>query len=57
MSKLRADAAPLDGPSPVLTCCVGLLSRISRWIDDEEERTKSQGEMGVRYVVLDMGGE
>lgn len=54
---MRADAAPPSGPSPVLTCCVGLLSRISRWIDDEEERTKSQGEMGVRYVVLDMGGE
>lgn len=32
-----------------------LRERISRWIDDEEERTKSQGEMGVRYVVLDMG--
>jgi sulfate transporter 3 len=32
------------------------LIRISRWIDDKE-RTKGKGEMGVQYVVLDMGGE
>jgi sulfate transporter 3 len=31
--------------------------RISRWIDEEEERTQGKGEMGVQYVVLDMGGE
>lgn len=36
--------------------CVDLI-RISRWIDDDEERTKANGEMGVQYVVLDMGGE
>jgi len=29
--------------------------RISRWIDEEEERTQGKGEMGVQYVVLDMG--
>jgi sulfate transporter 3 len=28
-----------------------------RWIDEEEERAKGEGEMGVQYVVLDMGGE
>ena len=38
------------------SCCVDLI-RISRWIDDEEERTKGKGEMGVQYVVLDMGDE
>ncbi|XP_066400130.1 sulfate transporter 3.1-like [Miscanthus floridulus] len=32
-----------------------LRERISRWIDEEEERTKGKGEMGVQYVVLDMG--
>ncbi|KAL6901806.1 hypothetical protein ACP4OV_004682 [Aristida adscensionis] len=32
-----------------------LRERISRWVDEEEERTKAQGEMGVQYVVLDMG--
>jgi len=31
--------------------------RILRWIDEEEERTQGKGEMGVQYVVLDMGGE
>ncbi|PUZ42735.1 hypothetical protein GQ55_9G606200 [Panicum hallii var. hallii] len=32
-----------------------LRERISRWIDEEEERTQGKGEMGVQYVVLDMG--
>ncbi|KAG8096030.1 hypothetical protein GUJ93_ZPchr0013g36568 [Zizania palustris] len=32
-----------------------LRERISRWIDDEEDTTKEKGEMGVQYVVLDMG--
>ncbi|XP_062209958.1 sulfate transporter 3.1-like [Phragmites australis] len=32
-----------------------LRERISRWIDDEEERTKGKSETGVQYVVLDMG--
>jgi sulfate transporter 3 len=34
-----------------------LRERISRWIDDEEERTGAKGETGVQYVVLDMGGK
>jgi len=33
------------------------LIRISRWNDEEEERTKGKGEIGVQYIVLDMGGE
>ncbi|KAG2543314.1 sulfate transporter 3.1-like [Panicum virgatum] len=32
-----------------------LRERILRWIDEEEERTQGKGEMGVQYVVLDMG--
>ncbi|KAK3150551.1 hypothetical protein QOZ80_3AG0234650 [Eleusine coracana subsp. coracana] len=32
-----------------------LRERISRWIDDEEERTQGKGETAVQYVVLDMG--
>ncbi|GJN30357.1 hypothetical protein PR202_gb18654 [Eleusine coracana subsp. coracana] len=32
-----------------------LRERISRWIDDEEERTQGKGETPVQYVVLDMG--
>uniref|UniRef100_A0A0A9E6C8 STAS domain-containing protein n=1 Tax=Arundo donax TaxID=35708 RepID=A0A0A9E6C8_ARUDO len=32
-----------------------LRERISRWIDEEEERTKGKGKTGVQYVVLDMG--
>ncbi|XP_021770305.1 sulfate transporter 3.1-like [Chenopodium quinoa] len=31
-----------------------LRERISRWIDDEEERLKSSGETSLRYVILDM---
>ncbi|KAL3626074.1 Sulfate transporter 3.1 [Castilleja foliolosa] len=31
-----------------------LRERISRWIDDEEEKIKSTGETGLQYVVLDM---
>ncbi|KAL3645225.1 hypothetical protein CASFOL_010405 [Castilleja foliolosa] len=31
-----------------------LRERISRWIDDEEEKIKSSGETGLQYVVLDM---
>nr|CAB3501951.1 unnamed protein product [Digitaria exilis] len=46
---LRVDA-------PIYFANAGYLrERISRWIDDEEERTKGKGEMGVQYVVLDMG--
>ncbi|KAL6502872.1 Sulfate transporter 3.1 [Orobanche hederae] len=31
-----------------------LRERITRWIDDEEEKLKSSGETGLQYVVLDM---
>ncbi|KAG8389310.1 hypothetical protein BUALT_Bualt02G0216100 [Buddleja alternifolia] len=31
-----------------------LRERISRWIDDEEDRIKSTGETGLQYVILDM---
>ncbi|KAH6823412.1 sulfate transporter 3 [Perilla frutescens var. hirtella] len=31
-----------------------LRERISRWIDDEEDRLKSLGETNLQYVVLDM---
>lgn len=33
------------------------MCRISRWIDEEEDRLKSSGETSLQYVVLDMGGE
>ncbi|KAK4338731.1 hypothetical protein RND71_043218 [Anisodus tanguticus] len=32
-----------------------LRERISRWIDDEEEKLKSSGETTLKYVILDMG--
>uniref|UniRef100_A0A0D9VPU7 STAS domain-containing protein n=1 Tax=Leersia perrieri TaxID=77586 RepID=A0A0D9VPU7_9ORYZ len=32
-----------------------LRERIARWIDEEEDQCKEKGEMGVQYVVLDMG--
>uniref|UniRef100_A0A2P2NFI0 Uncharacterized protein MANES_05G080400 n=1 Tax=Rhizophora mucronata TaxID=61149 RepID=A0A2P2NFI0_RHIMU len=32
-----------------------LRERISRWIDDEEDRLKSSGETSLRYVILVMG--
>ncbi|KAL5218131.1 hypothetical protein ABZP36_018815 [Zizania latifolia] len=32
-----------------------LRERISRWIDDEDDQAKENGQMGVQYVVLDMG--
>lgn len=31
-----------------------LRERISRWIDDEEDRIKSTGETSLQYVILDM---
>ncbi|XP_042006933.1 sulfate transporter 3.1-like [Salvia splendens] len=31
-----------------------LRERITRWIDEEEERIKASGETGLQYVVLDM---
>ncbi|PIN24779.1 Sulfate/bicarbonate/oxalate exchanger SAT-1 and related transporters (SLC26 family) [Handroanthus impetiginosus] len=31
-----------------------LRERISRWIDDEEDKIKSSGEIGLQYVILDM---
>ncbi|XP_072980589.1 sulfate transporter 3.1-like [Typha angustifolia] len=32
-----------------------LRERISRWIDEEEEKLKSKGETSLQYVILDMG--
>lgn len=32
-----------------------LRERISRWIDEEEDKLKCSGEMGLQYVILDMG--
>jgi len=32
-----------------------LRERISRWIDEEEDRLKSSGESSLQYVILDMG--
>jgi len=32
-----------------------LRERISRWIDEEEEKLKSSGEGTLQYVILDMG--
>lgn len=32
-----------------------LRERISRWIDDDQERTAAKAEMSAQYVVLDMG--
>ncbi|XP_047948703.1 sulfate transporter 3.1-like [Salvia hispanica] len=31
-----------------------LRERITRWIDEEEERIKASGETGLQYIVLDM---
>ncbi|KAL3647839.1 Sulfate transporter 3.1 [Castilleja foliolosa] len=31
-----------------------LRERISRWIDDEEDRVKSSGETDLKYIILDM---
>ncbi|GFZ04707.1 sulfate transporter 3;1 [Actinidia rufa] len=32
-----------------------LRERISRWIDEEEDKLKSSGETSLQYVILDMG--
>ncbi|XP_052169897.1 sulfate transporter 3.1-like [Diospyros lotus] len=32
-----------------------LRERISRWIDEEEDKLKSSGETNLQYVILDMG--
>lgn len=31
--------------------------RISRWMDEEEEKLQSKGEIGIQYVILDLGGK
>ncbi|KAF5950764.1 hypothetical protein HYC85_012757 [Camellia sinensis] len=33
-----------------------LRERISRWIDDEEDKLKSSEKIGLQYVILDMSG-
>ncbi|XP_044503818.1 sulfate transporter 3.1-like [Mangifera indica] len=33
-----------------------LRERISRWVDEEEERLRSSGEFTLQYVILNMGG-
>lgn len=35
----------------------GIQCRISRWIDEEEDRLKSSAEASLQYVILDMGGK
>ncbi|KAJ8493107.1 hypothetical protein OPV22_014828 [Ensete ventricosum] len=32
-----------------------LRERISRWMDEEEEKLQSKGEIGIVYVILDLG--
>ncbi|CAL9049006.1 unnamed protein product, partial [Musa banksii] len=32
-----------------------LRERISRWMDEEEEKLQSKGEIGIQYVILDLG--
>jgi len=34
-----------------------IVHRISRWIDEEEDRIKDTGETSLNYVILDMSGE
>ncbi|XP_022868100.1 sulfate transporter 3.1-like [Olea europaea var. sylvestris] len=34
-----------------------LRERISRWIDDKEDRLKSSGETSLQYVILEMSGK
>jgi hypothetical protein len=31
--------------------------RISRWIDEEEDRIKSTEETSLKYIIMDMSGE
>lgn len=46
----------LDIGAPVyFTNSSYLRERISRWIDDEEDKLKSSGETTLQYVILDMG--
>ncbi|URD76376.1 STAS domain [Musa troglodytarum] len=46
---LRVDA-------PVYFANASYLSeRISRWMDEEEEKLQSKGEIGIHYVILDLG--
>jgi hypothetical protein len=40
-----------------VTLVIYIVLRISRWIDDEEDRIKAAGEERLQCVVLDMGGE
>ncbi|XP_055832847.1 sulfate transporter 3.1-like [Solanum dulcamara] len=43
------------GASIYFTNSSYLRERISRWIDDEEDKLKSSGETTLQYVILDMG--
>ncbi|CAK9136185.1 unnamed protein product [Ilex paraguariensis] len=46
----------LEIDAPIYFANAGYLrERISRWIDEEEDRVKSYGETSLQYVILDMG--
>jgi len=34
-----------------------VLHRITRWIDEEENRIKATAETSLQYVIMDMSGE
>lgn len=34
-----------------------IVHRITRWIDEEEERIKATGETSLQYVIIDMSGK
>ncbi|KAI6695535.1 hypothetical protein NL676_023245 [Syzygium grande] len=46
----------LEIDAPIYFANAGYLrERISRWIDEEEDRLKASGEDNLQYVILDMG--
>ncbi|GAB4841639.1 Sulfate transporter 3.1, variant 2 [Ancistrocladus abbreviatus] len=56
----RAQTIPgiliLEIGAPIYFANAGYLrERISRWIDEEEDKLKSSGEIDLLYVILDMG--
>ncbi|KAF3553172.1 hypothetical protein F2Q69_00015609, partial [Brassica cretica] len=47
----------LEIDAPIYFVNAGYLrERITRWVDEEEERVKTSGENSLQYVILDMSG-
>jgi hypothetical protein len=48
---------PMQAKLTQKTISSGFDSRISRWMDEEEDKLNSSGETSLQYVILDLSGK